>query len=1018
MTPRGAGWWAVHMEGSAGFVGREGELSRLLGALGGDARLVLVVGDAGAGKTRFVTEAMDRAAAAGMVVVRGECLPLAGTLPLLPLRDALGELGRLEGGGLLGAALDAAPGYVREEMGRLLPGMDPGGGTGPAGRDVEWSRPRLFAGVTELLAGVGGRSPSGVGLVVEDVHWADGETLDFLTFLVRAGRRGPVRVVATCRGDEAPLAEHVAGWLARVRGDAGTEEIRLGPLSRAEVAGQAAALAGGPVSPQVIDYLYARAEGNAFFTEQLVAAALAGQAGAGGGLRVPAGLPARLAELLAARAGRCAEDARAVLAGLAVAGRSLGEKLLTAVTGLETETVRRGLRELAAARLLAEDTSDGGHRPRHALLGEAVAAGLLPGERAVLHERAARALSATGDRALAAEVAGHWRAAGRPAEEFPARIAAAQDAERVCGCAEAAVHWQRAIELGLAQPDAAAAAEIDVPRLYVQAIDALYRAGDSVRAGIVAEEAYRRFADDADPGTAAVVRHRAAVVRAKDARAAGLPLIEEALRLFEQAPPSSDHTNALLDYTTIFLLYGEERLQAGRTALDRALEIAEAAGATALIPRTLSVIAFTAFVRGQVAEGFAALERGWAIARAARDGPGLMWLAGNESGALLRLAQFQRAAEVASRGLDDARQGGLQSWDLASRLSAHAAEALLALGRTAEAAALIDPLTAGPPDPDHWPAHVIRAEIDLLRGDTGAAARRWQQMETLPAITSRVDFGYDGAPRAAEAMLWAGRPGDALRETRRALARFNVPDLTILCGRLLAAGMRACADLAGQARARRDQYAAADAADAADGLAAWVEQMGRVPFTDHPTVATIAAERATWDAERTRVAGPGDPGAWDGAAKAWQDLSCPHRAGYAWWRQAEAQLDAGQPAAAAAGPLRAAAAAADGHAPLLAQIRTLAERARIPLHPAAAGEPEPPPPAQPLTRYGLTDRELTVLRLLAAGRTNPQIGAELYISASTASVHVSNILRKLGVSGRVQAAAIAERAGLLAPQPP
>jgi len=76
------------MAGPAGFVGREGELSRLLGALGGDARLVLVVGDAGVGKTRFVTEAMARAAAAGMVVVRGECLPLAGTLPLNTSRSA------------------------------------------------------------------------------------------------------------------------------------------------------------------------------------------------------------------------------------------------------------------------------------------------------------------------------------------------------------------------------------------------------------------------------------------------------------------------------------------------------------------------------------------------------------------------------------------------------------------------------------------------------------------------------------------------------------------------------------------------------------------------------------------------------------------------------------------------------------------------------------------------------------------------------------------------------------------
>ena len=229
--------------------------------------------------------------------------------------------------------------------------------------------------------------------------------------------------------------------------------------------------------------------------------------------------------------------------------------------------------------------------------------------------------------------------------------------------------------------------------------------------------------------------------------------------------------------------------------------------------------------------------------------------------------------------------------------------------------------------------------------------------------------------------------------------------------------MRACADLAEQARARRDQAAAVAAVDAADGLAAWVEQMGGVPFADHPFVAAIPAWRATWDAERTRVAGTGDPGAWDGAAKAWQDLGCPHRAGYAWWRQAQAQLDAGQPAAAAAGALRAAAAAAGGHAPLLAQIRALAERARIPAaaprrrrtRRRAAG----PAPAA----YGLTDRELTVLRLLAAGRTNPQIGAELYISASTASVHVTNILRKLGVSSRVQAAALAERAGLLDSRP-
>jgi DNA-binding CsgD family transcriptional regulator len=238
----------------------------------------------------------------------------------------------------------------------------------------------------------------------------------------------------------------------------------------------------------------------------------------------------------------------------------------------------------------------------------------------------------------------------------------------------------------------------------------------------------------------------------------------------------------------------------------------------------------------------------------------------------------------------------------------------------------------------------------------------------------------------------------------------------MFCGRLLGAGIRACADLAEQARARRDGHAAKAALAAAGDLAGWAERMAGVPLADHPYVATIPAERATWDAERTRLAGQSDPAAWGAAGKAWQDLGCPHRAGYARWRQAQAQLDAGQPAAATAA-LRAAADAAEGHAPLLAQVRALAQRARIPLQVPSATAQNPPPTAVPVP-YGLTSRELAVLRLLAAGRTNAQIGAELYISPKTAGVHVSSILRKLGVSGRVQAAALAERADLLRPQQP
>jgi transcriptional regulator with XRE-family HTH domain/tetratricopeptide (TPR) repeat protein len=897
--------------GAVALVGRERELSLLLGALGGDARLLLVVGDAGVGKTRFAGEVMTRAAAAGMVMVRGECLPLASTLPLLPVAAALGELDRLEGGTLLEAALNAAPLYVRGEVGRLLPRLGPGSGPGPGGRGEGWRRERLFSAVAELLDAVA--RESAVGLVIEDVHWADSATLDCLTFLARVGR-GLVTVVVTCRGDEAPVKAHVADWLTHVRGAAGVKEIRLDPLSRAEVADQVAALAGGPVPPRVVDELYARAEGNPFFTEQLVAAALA--RAAGGGLHAPAGLPARLADLLAARAGRCAGDARAVLAALAVAGRPVAEGLLGSITELDAAAVRRGLGELAAARLLADDTAGGAHRPRHALLAEAVADGLLPGERAVLHERIARTLQTAGGEVLAAEVAGHWQAAGSPAGELPARVAAAAAAERVFGYVQAAAHWLRAIELCRAQPGIAGVAGLDVPRLYLRATEALEVSGDSVAAGLVAEEAYGRFADHPDAATAAIVQQRAGFFRGIDAPAAGLPLMEEALRLFDQAPPSADHAEAWLSYSWLSFCSSpaEGRSEARLTTLNRALEVAEAAGATALIPRVLAGLADDAFMRGQVDEGFAFLRRGQTLAEeAAGDGEGSVRLAVFDSDALLKTGQFDSAAEAAQRGLQAARRTGREASFDAAVLAANAAEAMLARGHTAEAAALLDPLTTGPPNPDHWLMHELRAEIDLLRGDADAAAERQQQINAV-GRTSIADLAHEAAQRAAELALWAGRPGDALHQARRVLASFKTPYLTIFCGRLLTAGVRACADLAEQARARRDDRATRAAMDAAAELTAWTDQMGGVPLGEHPYVATIPAERATWDAEQTRLAGASDPAAWGAAAKAWQDLGCPHRAGYAWWRQAQAQLTAGQPATAAAAALRAAARAAEGHA--------------------------------------------------------------------------------------------------------
>jgi DNA-binding CsgD family transcriptional regulator/tetratricopeptide (TPR) repeat protein len=1074
------------MGAGAGFVGRRGELARFARALAGGTRLLLVVGDAGVGKTRFVTEALRAADADGVIAAWGGCLPLAEKLPLLPVAQALGEFSRRADGRLLADALSSAPAYARTELARLVPGLEPGwsgagnGGSAPGSGDAAggWQRDRLFSAVADVLAMMAARSA--VSVVIEDVHWADSATLDCLTYLLRSRGEVGLTVVATCRGDEAPLDEQVASWLAHVRGSGPVEEIRLGPLSRAEVSDQVAALAGNPAPDTLTDEVFARAEGNPFFTEQLVTAVLAdakpgdgsGSAdGAAGGYREPAGasdlsgvpfaLPVRLAELLLARTGRCGPDGQAVLAALSVAGRPLDEAALADVTGLDPAAVRQGLRELAAARLLTEpgvepaagsvarlaagaadprrDSGPGGvSRPRHALLAEAVAGALLPGEQAVLHERTAAMLESAGDDMLAAEAAGHWLAAGRPGRELPARVAAGRAAERVFGYAEAAAHFQRAIALhrdlsGLGvQPTASAPSGTgppgnsppgtgtpSLPGLYVWAVDALSIAGHSERAGALAEEAYSRFAGHPDPGTAATVIMRAADSRMRSRPEAALELLEEAIRLVSDGPPSALQAEAWYRYGRVFLETGARDQQTSQAALERAAEIAAAAGAAALVPRSLVSLVTHAIARGDAGEQAALIARARGLAEACGDGESLLWIAAEECYRHVSSGRTEAALDAGLAGLRTARLLGLQDSLPAVTLTANACAVLVETGQTATAGGLLDPLTSGPPDLHRVYLHLCRVEIDMLRGELDAAWRRLQQVQAMTADQVGGFRGEDYAPRlAADLALWAGRPGEALAEVTRELPSVR-PPIQYTGGPLLVLGMRACADLAETARARRDDVAEADALAAAADLMSWVDRLEVTPFIDHPANEYPAADRASWQAECSRLTRDNDPAAWAAAAKTWADLEQVNRAAYAWWQQAQALLDAGHPAATAAPALRAAVKAGAGHAPLLAQVRTLAERARVNLsEPAAPASGAGPAAATEPDRFGLTARELSVLRLLARGRTNAQIGTELYMSPKTASVHVTSIFRKLGVSGRPQAAAVAERAGLLdSPQP-
>ena len=266
---------------------------------------------------------------------------------------------------------------------------------------------------------------------------------------------------------------------------------------------------------------------------------------------------------------------------------------------------------------------------------------------------------------------------------------------------------------------------------------------------------------------------------------------------------------------------------------------------------------------------------------------------------------------------------------------------------------------------------------------------------------------------AAEA-TWAGRPGDARVTVAAGLALLGEVDQADLVAELCLAGLAVEAALAERAAARRDEKERAQASRIAASL---LERARAAAGADGVVVtAAVRAMLLTAEAEWTRAAAHGDPGRWAAAAGAWDDLGCPWPAAYARWRHAEALLHCGAPRAEAAVPLRQAQATARrlGAQPLLAEVELLARRARIAPEPTATGGSETAAvqPGAPGDELGLTPREREVLALVAQGRTNRQIGETLFISEKTASVHVSNILAKLGVANRAEAADTVHRIGL------
>jgi DNA-binding CsgD family transcriptional regulator/tetratricopeptide (TPR) repeat protein len=989
------------------FVGRIEELQTLeaarVRAANGDPAVVLVGGEAGVGKTRLVAELTNQWATDGTRVLVGGCVPVGeGALPYAPiveaLRALLAEVGANEVRELVGPSWP--------ELARLLPAL------GEPDRTVlpdQTAQARLF----ELLLGLLGRLSESVPLVVvvEDLHWADQSTRDLLAFLVRNLRRERVLLVVTYRNDE-PGQQQLGPYLAELDRGGRVERVELALLDQAQTGAQLVGILGAAPAAELVDAVFARSEGNPFFTEELLAVVRAGSSE----------LPATLRDLLRGRVQALPQSAQHVLEVAAVAGRRMPHRLLAAVAGLEEQQLDGALREAVASQLLMTAPGEDGYDVRHALLREVIVADLLPGERARLHAALAHTvvdLLGSGEldwSGSAAEVAAHWHRAGDLQQALAWSVRAAVEADGIYAYAEATHHYGRALELWDRVTDAEARAGMDHVELLQRAARAANASGDTDRALALVEQALRLVDPVVDPVGAGLLHERRGLyLRVSRDLPSRFEALREAVRLIPADPPSRERARVLASYAEA--LVTAARIEEARTASEEAVAIARQVGADLELGRALVALGGAQAATGVFEAAVVSLREACRLAEQHADldtlGRAYGWLAE----ALMQAGHLQDAVEVSLSGRGPLRRLGLAGQWQDTFLLGQAAEALFKLGRWDQAHELAAQGLAQA-NPDARGLVSVVAELEIGRGEFQAAdayLERIKKQSLSPGGTPEAARDY--AALTAELGVWQGRLEEAQAAVQEGLDRVATTDERVRSGRLLWLGMRIQADRAELGRARRDQAQVKASIRAADALAARAAAMAPNPLVPDATpvlAMATSAVAALVRGERSRLEGHSDPAQWQAAAAAWLALGRPYPAAYAQWRQSEALLANRAPRAKAEEPLRAAHAVTVrlGAAPLRHELELLAQRGRIPLEvPAepAVVEPEVPSVAASL---GLTAREAEVLALVAAGRTNRQIGQALFITPKTAGVHVSRILAKLGVAGRGEAAAVAHRLGL------
>jgi DNA-binding CsgD family transcriptional regulator/tetratricopeptide (TPR) repeat protein len=978
-------------------VGRADELAALAAALtaaqGREATAVFVAGESGVGKSRLVAELERHAREAGARVLSGACIDLGDAeLPYAPIVAALRALAR----DVEAEELERLAGPDRDELARLLPELGPARAT--LGSADPLAQVRLFEALLGLLARLGRATP--VVLVVEDLQWADPSTRAFLNFLVRNARREALMLVATYRSDDLHRRHPLRPFLADIERAPGVERLELVPFTREELTAQLEAILDVAPERRLVDDLFERSQGNAFFAEELLAASRAGGTA----------VPATVRDALTLRVERLSEPTQRTLHVAAVAGASVGDSLLTAAVGLPREEVARALREALEHNVVVHDPAADGYAFRHALLREALYDDLLPGERAGLHRTLAQALESDERLAgsgAAAQRAFHWSGAHEPAAELAASIEAGIEAETLSAFTEANRHFERALELWDAVAAEARPSTATPVELLRRAAEAAHLTGEGDRSASLARRALAEIDAEREPVIAALVHERLGrylwVLGQYDQ---ALAAYRAAVALLPEEP-SAERGRILAGEAHILMLDGDAGL--ARERAGEAIAVARAVGSAPVECAALSTLGAAAAILGARDEGIEHMQRALRLS--------------TELGAMEEMVRaYVNLGELLDESgrLEESTDLVLEGWrrtretlpSHAAILASEAASRLTRLGRWDEALEVVDTAEARPTNFFGGMILVVLARLETARGDLELADEHLEQVRRSFLAGSPGGMWRQTEREVAGALALAcGRPQEARAAVADVLgAGVPVASAGHFAGPVYAVGVRAEADLAARARASGDETAERDAIARAAQLA---EQARHMVGPDHfplgPPPVEMVANAELAQLELSRARGSADPDAWGEHAERMEELGRPFLAAYARFREGEAAVEAGLARARAAAPLKAAreTGARLGAQPLLNDVDDLARRARIDLGTA------PDASATTAERLGLTPRELEVLRLVADGRTNAQIGGELYMSHKTASVHVSHILAKLDVRTRLEAATAAHRLGLL-----